>query len=713
MLYRMLSVFLLQRPKTVILFWAVFLIVFGSFAPKLPSALSDHGLMPQGSYREVQHILSGHFRLPLDPVIMVFEKKPAVTDVQFRLFIAQTVERVRETDGLKQIVSPLEHKGMIREHAAYALLDFDRPQHEMEPVFEQIRNRMPSHPEIQVKLTGKSAVQLEVNRASAADLRKAEMLGVPAALLILLIAFGGFVSSMIPVLAGLISVAGTMGMMVLLAERIELSNFVLNVIPMAGMALSIDFALMLVSRFREELAFREPHQALVITLQTAGRAVLFSAGCVLFGLIGILVIPLPMFQTVALGAIAVLAVSAFIALTLVPVLLSILHPSILAESKRSAAGKGTAWHAWARYAMKRPVRLFLFASGLLTVCILPLSRMEIAIPDASSLPPHYESRAAYETYRTLFTTPDVSHVYVVAQSGVHPLREQDWRNVYRLAERLERDPGVLWVDSVFSRLALPPDQLVSLLQNQAARKQAEPLLRHYVHRDRVLIRAAIKGGPASQEAHDWLRRWEREGNSAELPFLLGGEAKYEQEVMDAIQSKIKPVLLFIAVTNFSLLLIMFRSILIPVKTIVLNLMSLGAAFGLLAWLFNGGHFTGEAEAIAIMIPVFIFGLVFGISMDYGVFLVSRISEEYRKTKDNDAAVVAGLASTGRVISMAAAIMIAVTAPFAFGDVAGVRQLGFGIAAAIFIDATVIRMMLVPSFMKLMGRWNWWAPGKFR
>jgi len=707
---RKLAVISLRYPKTVILFWVLFLLFFGFYAPKLPGVLKDHGLTPDGAYAKVQQMLSADFHIPEDPVILVFEKKQPVTEAQFRRFIGQTLFRLQGIGGLSEVVSPLEREGMMRQNYAYALLGFEQRPYEMEPVLDEMQRRLPKSGGISVNITGKSAVQADVNRASGHDLRKAERLGIPVAFLILWLAFGGFVSALIPIAVGVIGVIGTMGIMAWLGTKVELSNFVLNVIPMVGLALSIDFALMLVSRFREESAHAAVEQALETTMQTAGRAVLFSAACVFLGLLGTLFIPLPIFRTVAMGAMAVLTVSALTALTLVPALLTVLWPSIQAESKPvSANGKTTVWHAWARYVMKRPVRMGLLASFLLIGCFLPLSKMKVAIPDAASLPPGYASRVAAEAYQAHFVSPSASLVYIVIQGNSHRWHKEDWLRAYAFTQRLERDPNVLRVDSVFSGLRMPPEQASLLLPSPVLREKDEPAIKPFVNENRMLLQVTIKGSPSSKEATDWLRRLEQEGESSRIRFLLGGEAKYQQEVFDAIFPNLKDVLLFIFATQFMVLIAAFRSVLLPVKLMAMNLLSLGAAFGILSWIFEEGRLGMEPGSIAIMIPVFIFGLVFGISMDYGVFLVSRIYEAYRQTHDNDHAIRAGLSSTGRIITSAAAIMIAVTGPFAFGEVAGVKQLGIGNAAAIFIDATVIRMVLVPALMKWLGKWNWWAP----
>ncbi|NOU75854.1 MMPL family transporter [Paenibacillus sp. LMG 31458] len=709
--FQKLAIISLRYPKAIILVWTLFLIFFGFYAPKLPTVLKDHGLLPNGAYVKVEHTLSSDFHVPEDPVILVFEKKEFVSPEQFQQFIQQTLFPLKGIDGLSEMVSPLQREGMLKGNFAYALLAFKHNSYEMKPVLDEIHRRLPNNRDISVKMTGKSVVQADVNRASQNDLRKAERIGIPAAFIILWLAFGGIISAMIPIVIGIIGVTGTMGMMYWLGTKVELSNFVLNVIPMVGFALSIDFALMLVSRFREELQRESAVQALITTMKTAGRAVLFSAASVFLGLMGILFIPLPMFSAIAIGAMTVLTVSVLLTLTLVPVLLSVLWPAIRAESKPlSTFTKRNILYSMSHYVMKRPVRMSLLASFLLITCFLPLNKIKLAIPDAASLPQGYNSRMAFETYQAHFVSQTSSEVYIVVQGKTHDLKKEEWLNAYKLIQKLEIDPYVQSVNSVFSSLRLPPEQVYSLLQKTISKAKFEPIVQQFVKENRMLIHVTLKGEPSSKKVMSWLRLWEQEGESSDLHFLLGGEAKYQQEVFDAIFQNIKFVLLFILVSNYVVLFIAFRSILIPLKTIVMNLLSLGASFGILVWIFEEGHFGMEPNSIAIMIPVFIFGLAFGISMDYGVFLVSRIFEVYQQTHDNGRAVLVGLASISRIINSAAAIMIAVTVPFAFGEVVGVKQLGIGIAAAIFIDATVIRMVLVPSLMRMFGKWNWWGPG---
>lgn len=710
---QLLALVSFRFPKSMLLFWTMLLVFFGFFAPKLESALGDHGLFPDGQYSKALHILSSEFHIPEDPVILLFEKKSSVSEAQFQSFIQQTMSRLQGVQGLTSARSPLERTDMRAGNFAYAMLAFAYKPHEMKPVLEEMEKLLPAAGDVSVKMTGKSVVQADVNRASRHDLAKAELIGLPIAFFILWLAFGRrIVTAMLPIVIGVTGVTITMGIMYGLAMKAEVSSFVLNVIPMVGLALSIDFALMLVSRFREELERSEPEQAIRTTIGTAGRAVLFSACSVFFGLLGIIWIPLPIFTTVAVGAMTVLIVSVLLSLTLLPALLSLLLPVIRADRKqRPAGGRTSVWLALSHVVMRRPLLLGFLAMLLLIVCCMPLSQMKLAIPDAASLPQSYEARQAAESFQAHFEAPSTSQVYLIAQGNSWFKTEEDWLNAYALVKKAEGDPGVLRVDSVFSQLRMSPEQLYAALQKPVLKKKYAALVQPFVKDNQMLIKVTLTGSPASKQVMDWLHAWEQKPDSAEMPVLLGGEAKYQQEVFDHIFENIKPVILFICVSNFIVLFAAFRSVLIAVKTIVMNLLSLGASFGILVWLFKWGHLGIEPASIAVMIPIFIFGLVFGISMDYGVFLVSRMYEIYRQTNDNDYAVRIGLASTGKIITSAAAIMIAVTAPFAFGEVVGVRQLGIGIAVAIFIDATVVRIILVPSLMNLFGRWNWWAPGR--
>ncbi|MEC0091232.1 MMPL family transporter [Paenibacillus macquariensis] len=716
--YRMLANLSFRFPTWIIVLWTAFFVVFGTCATNLPAVLKDHGLVSDGSFAQVQQILSSEFGIPDEPIMLVFEKESSVTTQQFHRYIENILMRMRSIEGLTSQVSPNDREGMSQGNVAYALLGFRQHSYEIGPVLEQIRQQLSnSTPKISVGVTGKSVIQYDVNQASRHGLKTAELIGLPIAFVILLFAFRGVVFAVLPLIIGMIGVTGTLGIMALIGTKIELSNFVLSVIPMVGLALSIDFSLMIISRFQEELSGRSVEQTLITSMRTAGRAVMFSALCVILGLLAIQFIHLPIFTTVALGAMVVLIISLFLNLTLLPALLGILGPFILATRQKSERGKKSKktlttgfWDRWSLTIMKRPIVSTLIAMMVLLSCLVPIRHMIINIPDATSLPRGYESRTAAELYNTHFTSTSSSEVVAILEAKNATFITEDWIRAYQWVKRLKQDPGVIKIESVFDRLPLLMEQdSLRMLQNPIVMKKIEPMLQSVLNDNKMLIRMTIQGAAGSKIATEWLRNIESKGAEAELPLLVGGEAKYQQEIFDEISSHLVSILLFIGVTNFIVLCIAFRSILIPLKAIVMNLLSLGASFGILVFIFEKGRLGLEASPIAVMIPIFVFGLVFGISMDYGVFLLSRMSEVYERTGDHVVAVTSGLSSTGRIITSAAAIMIAVTLPFAFADVIGVKQLGIGIAAAIFIDATIIRLILVPSLMVLFGRMNWWMP----
>ncbi len=707
-----IALFSFRHPKTVISFWMIMLLLAGTYALKLDSVLQDHGLDPQnGSYAKVQELLVSEFGIPDKPVMLLFQKTDQVAEARFRWFIEQALFQINGMDGLTGIVSPLVREGMIKDNHAYALLSFSYPPYRMGDAMEHLKQQMPSYKGITIQLTGKTAVQADVNEASHKDLAKAELIGIPFAFLLLWFAFRRFAAALLPIIIGVTGVTVAMGLMYGIGTKLALSNFVLNVIPMVGLALSIDFALMLVSRFREELRGRTtPDKALAISINTAGRAIFVSAACVFLGLLSMLWIPLAMFSSVAIGAMTVVAVSFVLSFTLLPALLAICFPaSYKRDSDPKAGSRTSVWEKIARFMMRRPAVTGLFGGGLLLVCLIPLGSMRVEVPDARSLPESYISRTASDAYRASFEQPNTSTVWVIVEGNTGFQRLSDWTEAYSIAEQLESDAAVIRVGSVYSTLQMSPERLYALTKRPLQKKKFEAELRPVMKDNRLLFQVTIAGESSSNATRHWLRAWEKRGDSSSLVFYLGGEAKYEQEVFDQIFGSLGYVFLSLVASNFLVLFAAFRSVVIALKTILLNLLTISAAFGIVSWIFVEGRLGMEPGTIAIMIPVFIFGLVFGISMDYGVFLLSRIYEEYRRTGKNEHAVVKGLAAAGRVITSAAAIMIAVTAPFAFGEVAGVKQLGVGIAIAIFIDATLVRFVLVPSLMSLFGKWNWWAP----
>lgn len=677
MLYRKLAGFSVRHYPWVIAGWLLIAAVSFRFALQLPHVLGDHGLVTQGSYGQVREVLSGEFRLPDEPVYVLFDNRYGKPERAFRAEIARFLNQAERISGVNVTASPLDRREMARGRYAYAQLSVPGSISDKRRAIGEIRDILPAQAgSLGVYLTGKPVVQEDVNLSSKRDVMAAEKIGFPAAFALLAAALGGLFPAVIPLLAGAMSVMIAMGIMygIGMSGLMPLSVFVYHVIPMAGMAVSIDFALLTVSRFREEKAKLPVHEALLATMKTAGRAVVLSLMCVIPAILAMFFIRMPIFQSVGLGSLVVLAVSGLINLTFVPALLYAFRRRI----RGSFRPVGRLRLAFMSLVMKRPAASAAIAAAVLAACLSPALGMQVGVPGPESLPADQPSRAAAELLRKHFQPQGISQVYLVV-SRDHDAASKGGPTADYIRRDLERDPLVAHAETAKARTEEGHD----------------------------LVAVWLYGNEDSEEVRQWVRERERFYDPAFV--RIGGEAKYRQEVTDEVSARIGYVLGTVLTANFIVLIAAFRSILIPLKAVLMNLISIGASFGILTWVFQTGQFGLEPTEIAIMIPVWIFGLIFGISMDYGIFLLSRIYESYRELGDNDRAIREGLAASGIVISSAAAIMIAVTAPFALAGVSGVKQLGVGIAAALFLDATLVRLVLVPSLMKMLGKWNWWMP----
>ncbi len=700
--------------KMLVIFWIVLTITMGFFALKMPGILQGSGFeMKDSPYDRANKLLEKHFGQSSSPYIVLFENNDNLSEEAFNKEIQDTLKKVDSIDGITSISSPLENDSQLKEDLAYASVSFEE---EREPADNiHALERELKNDSISLSLTGGDVIEEEMNEASQNDLKNAELIGVPVAMVVLLLAFGGLVAALIPLVTGAVAVITAMGIIYFLGQIFNLSVFVLNVAPMIGLAVSIDFALLYINRFREELKQHDVKEAVSITTKTAGRAILFSGICVILGLAGMLFIQIDIFRSVAVGGIVVVLVSVISALTFLPGLLSILGSNInKAMVLKNREEDASTWRKFAGFVMKKPVLSALTALGILLLIAAPIRHIELEIPNAESLPADSETRIAYETFEENFQPEDHTIMPVVLKADDDILTGDSLEQVESFIEDLKEESLVTNVDSLFSITDTETAaKLNQALKSEQIRAQLEPALENMVDKDTTYIMVEIDAPYDSAEAAEYVEDLQDGAINTDLTYTVGGRAKFNQEIYEEIGTQTPKGLLLIISATFLILMFAFRSILIPLKAILMNILSLGAAFGLIVWIFQEGHLGVDANPIALMIPIFIFAIVFGLSMDYEVFLISRIREIYLETGDNDKATLEGLTTTSRIITSAAAIMIAVTGAFAFTDIVPVKQVGVGVALAIFIDATLIRMVLVPSLMKLLGKWNWWFPGSRR
>lgn len=681
---------------------ARFFLIMAVFAIRLPSMLEGDGFRVDGEHSDVMDIVSDSFGMPAETMFLVFDQ---TSDEQ----IQTVLDAVGELGVTSDIVSPLDHpeQADTASKVSYALLHFDGDVESMSGVVSDIRKTIGNEPGI--TLTGASAISKDINTASQRDLMTAEAIGLPIAIIVLLFAFGTVVASFVPLIIGVVTVVSAFGILTILGGRFDLSIFVMNIIPMLGLALSIDFALLFISRYREERRTENIADSVTTTIRTAGRSVIFSAFCVFIGLGAMLLIRVDIFQNIAVGGMIVVGMAVLSSITLLPSVLLALGEKI--DKWQLIKPKSTGEDGWRKFAnqvIKRPILITIAALVLLGIALIPVKNMELTIPQIDSLPKSYDTRAAYELMEDTFGLGDQSSVYIIAEREGGWTDEDGLASMKSLEETLREDPLVDEVTTLFTASGIAsPEEWTQANLVPEMKTQLEPVQEAFVQNEKLMVPVTLAADGTSDEAQDWVRNWAEK--ETEWNLLIGGQPKFNQEIFDEIWDKIGLVLAVILISTFFILMFAFRSVIIPLKAIVMNVIGLSATFGILVYIFQYGHFGIPAGTIALIIPVIVFSLVFGLSMDYEVFLISRMQEEYAKSFNNDKATVEGLATTSKVITSAALIMIVLTGAFAFTDVLPVKQIGVGIAIAVAIDATVIRLLLVPSLMKLFGKWNWWLP----
>src|ERR687891_505544 len=542
---------------------------------------------------------------------------------------------------------------------------------------------------------GTVSIEEDFNRISEEDLAQGETFGILVALVVLVFVFGAVVAGVVPLIMGVASIAVALGITALVGLTVDFSFFVTNIITMMGLAIGIDYSLFIVSRFREERAGgRHKLDAIGATGATAGRAVLFRGLTVVLALLGMLIVPNSIFRGIGAGAIFVVLVAVLASATLLPALLSLLGDRVNAlrvGRRRSELGSESSHRFWdgiARRVMGRPVVSLVLGAGILIAAASSYLNINTGTAGVSSLPEDAPSRQAFEILATEFSGGLSAPIEVVVEGEA---AAPEIKSAIRALE------GRLAADGRFG----PAQTMVNDEGNA------------------TIVSFPVKADPTSGAGMSAIAHVREvhvpaafAGTDAEV--LVGGETAFNSDLFDAIQSYTPIVFAFVLGLSFLLLMVAFRSIVVPLKAIVLNLLSVGAAYGLMVLVFQEGIGAdlfgfGQVDAIEAWLPLFLFSILFGLSMDYHVFLLSRIKERFDLTRDNTESVAYGLRTTGGLITGAAAIMVAVFGGFAAGDLVPLQQTGFGLAVAVLIDATLVRSVLVPASMKLLGDRNWYFP----
>ena len=735
---RTLIQFALRRPKLVILVWVAILGAAAPFASRLAGALRGSTDAVPGSPSElVSRDLNQAFGKGSAFVFPAVMTSPviATTDPRFAAAAAD-LERVLDSAGM----SGVRHywntgdKTLLGRDGHSALL-LIKPRAETffdaESTVEQIRGAAREAglgSAFAVKVTGMISLFHDLDVNASDDLLRAERIGIPLTLIVLLLVFGAPIAAGLPLVLAMGTIVVTLAVLYALSRVMPVSVFAQNAVTMVGLGIGVDYALFLVSRCREELARGASFPSAVEAAATqAGHVVLVSGLAVCTGFLALFLVHIRFLHTLALGGVAVVVTSVLMTLTLLPSLLLLIGKKLNWPRRlsRRPRGDGGLWARWARETMTRPWRYLIPTLLLLAVLVIPTMRLKAWNMGAHDLSPAMEARQGYELLDRNFAAGWMGPIAILVKSrDTGSVWTEERENaVATIYSRLASDPRAHFVGGFPHLLALlgPARTLVRTRSDLPAAMQAASA--QVVSEDgrSALIFVVPRSAPESEEVMTLVRElraesW-KEARDAGLAIQVGGFSASILDFDSELFGSLKRVIPIVLAVTFIALVFAFRSIVVPLKAITMNLISVLAAYGFLVYVFQEGVGAGliglvPPGGLNSFIVLMLFTILFGLSMDYEVFLLSRIREEYQRTGDNSKSVVTGLSQTGGLITSAALIMVVLFGSFGFTRLTATREFGLGLAFAVALDATVIRVVLVPILMGLLGRANWWFPAAF-
>jgi RND superfamily putative drug exporter len=737
----------------ILLLWLLLVLGAVPFAPRASQVLQSGGLLsPDAESQRALDLLTDKLHLNPTVVQVIFiSQRYRVDSPQFVQQMQQALARVRSWSEVASVVTYLDNPRQISldRHGAYANVMLKSDPDSAPRLLPELERRLRPQPDLEIHVGGSPVFYEDIQFVSERDLRRAELLAFPFALIALLLVFRSVVAAILPTIIGGGAVVVALAIIFGLGHLTPLSIFVLNITTLFGLGLGVDYSLFMVSRFREELARgRTPGEAVAITVATAGRAVTFSGFTVSIGLFGLTFFRINMLRSVGLGGMLVVMLCVVAALTLLPAMLAILGARINAlpvrlswlwrwwRPRRAArageeaeevavAGARSAliqphqgfWYRLSHLVMRYPLRFFFPVLLLLVALGLPFLAVRFSAPGASILPQDVPSRASYDLLVSRFNARETTPILLAVQMQGDVLTPNNIALLYRYVQRLEADPRVARVDSIVSadpRLTLSEYELLYTHPQLIADPYLSGLLKSSVAGDLAMVTVISKYDMLSEQSEELVVTIRNTPPGPGMRVLVAGGSASNIDYVEALYSDFPKAALIVAAITYVVLLLLFRSVLLPLKAILMNTLSILASYGALVVIFQEGFlhqilgFTplGFVEASS---PILLFCSLFGLSMDYEVFLLSRVQEAYWESGDNTQAVALGLQRSGGIITSAAAIVVVVSACFATADMILVKALGLGMALAVVSDATLVRGLLVPATMRLLGNLNWWLP----
>ena len=721
-----------RRRWWIVAAWAVLILVALPLAPRAPAALSAGGfILDDLESARAKQLLHDNLGVEPSAFVLVYTSDTLRAGTpEWLVAVSRATEGVATaphvTRTLSHVLAPAQVSADGR--TAYDVVFLDLPPDDSPDAIPGVTAALREVPGLTVRIAGGPAFYGDVQAVTETDLRRSEIISLPLAAIALLVVFGGAVAAGVPLAVGGASVLVALAGIFIVASFVPMSIFVLNLATLLGLGLGVDYSLLMTSRFREELAHRDGPdrvaEAVRVTVATAGRAVFFSGLTVLLGLLGLVLFEFMILRSVGIAGAIVVGLAVAAALTLLPAILSILGTRVDRFAIRKVTVEPGADGPWARLArrvMRHPVAVLVPTLALLLALGLPFLHVRFNAPDATILPASVPSREAYDLLAREFGEGEFAPMVLAIRTVGDATTPDNVARLYEYSRRLAADPrisrvaGIVDVDPrltlpqyelLYSALGGPPDRFVATALGATTRG------------DLTAFTLYTPYGPNNEQARALVHELRDPNGPLATPdgmsVLLGGGAADVDDVVSRVWSDFPRTAAFIVVTTLLVLFVLLRSVVLPVKALVMNTLSIVASFGALVWIFQDGNLSaplgfGPLGFVETTQPVILFCVLFGLSMDYEVFLLSRMKEVWDRTHDNTEAVARGLERSGRIVSSAALIVVVVAGSFAFADIVLIKALGLGVAIAVALDATIVRALLVPATMRLLGRWNWWVP----
>ena len=720
-----LGALVVRRKYIVVAVWAVIILAALPFAPRAQEFLKPGGFsnesFPSVKARKVLQERLELSTLSIDFVFSHPEWQPF--DARFSDAVLKAVGDLDKYGEISYVVTHLDdpQRASSTSNTVHVTAGLTIELEESLDFLKTVTADVDPGP-LDLIITGAPALYRDISLASQEDLRRGESVAFPIATFTLLLVFGTLIAAILPAAVGGGGVLVGLGIVFFMSQGVDMSIFALNIVTLLGIGVGIDYSLFYTSRFQEELrSGKSVDDAVLGANSHAGKAIMFSAITSLIGLISLVAFPVMMLRSVGIGAVAVIFAALFAALTLMPALLAILgHRVNRFRIGPDWAKRNGFWVPLSNWVMKRPWMVLLPTVTILVLLAIPAGSMRLGTVDATILPDSLESRRGFDVLREEFGFALKTVIPIGYTFEGSPFARRNIDNAYDIGRELERLDGVSRVISVVNLdPTFGPDQYEVLYQSPESITDVAlaRIVRETVRDGAILFLVESEMHPFWPETRELVTEIRSllppEGNGGTLH--VDGGASEITDIINALYGKFPIIIAVVLIVTYLSLMLLFRSVILPLKAVLLNVLSILASYGALVFVFQQGHFSGllNFEAMGVIeatLPILLFAIIFGLSMDYEIFLLSRIAEAYDRTGDNEAAVAEGLQKSGMIITGAAGILIVVAASFVLADVVVVKAIGLGLAIAVFVDVTLVRALVAPAIMRIAGPWNWYLPG---